>query len=44
MMSLRKEMKEMLLIATCDALTGIVALFGKASYEASSHFANSLLK
>lgn len=44
MMSLRKEMKDMLLIAVCAALLGVVALFGKPSYEAASNYANTLIK
>ena len=44
MMSLRREMKEMLLIAVCAVLLGVVTLLGKPSYEAASNYANMLIK
>ena len=43
MLSLRKEMTDMLLILICAVLLGLNVLLGKASFEAANRYANGLL-
>ncbi len=43
MLSLRKEMKNMLLISICAVLLSLNGLLGKVSFEVSNQYANGLL-
>lgn len=43
MMSLRKEMTDMLLISICVVLLGMNTVLGKAFFEVANQFANGIL-